>query len=194
MNKCESECKGKCESECKCECDNKCSCGCKCTCVNKCESDCKCTKDVDVTTCKITVASPACYNCLGFPIIADWDLKVSTMYGMLDQESHDPGNFDPKTHAPLPIRTVFILDPSRRVRLTLTYPASVGRSFTEILRVLDALQRSDEFKVASPAEWKQGEEMIVRFDIGEDEADKLFPNRRSFKPYLRFTSDPKSVQ
>lgn len=130
-------------------------------------------------------------NELGFPIIADWDLKVSTIYGMLDQESHDPSNFDPATRAPLPIRTVFILDPRRRVRLTMTYPAAVGRSFDEILRVLDALQRSDAYKIATPADWKQGEKVIVRFDVKEEEAETLFPERVAFKPYLRFTADPK---
>ena len=129
---------------------------------------------------------------LNFPIISDWDLKVATLYGMLDQECHDPSNFDPQTSAPLPIRTVFILDPKRRVRLTMTYPAAVGRSFDEILRVLDALQRSDEYKIATPADWKQDGDVIVRFDVKEEEAEILFPNRRAFKPYLRFTSDPKS--
>lgn len=129
-------------------------------------------------------------NVLGFPIISDCDLKVSTLYGMLDQESHDPSNFDPKTRSPLPIRTVFILDPSRRVRLTMNYPAAVGRSFDEILRVLDALQRSDLYKIATPADWKQGERVIVRFDVKEEEAQELFPDRTAFKPYLRFTSDP----
>ncbi|TEB14747.1 oxidoreductase [Perkinsus sp. BL_2016] len=118
-------------------------------------------------------------------------LKVSTLYGMLDQESHDPSNFDPQTSSPLPIRTVFILDPKRRVRLTMTYPASVGRSFTEILRVLDALQRSDAYKIATPANWKQGEDVIVRFDVKDEEADLLFPSRSAFNPYLRFTPDPK---
>lgn len=132
------------------------------------------------------------HKSLAFPIIADFDLKVASMYGMLDQESHDPSNFDPQTSAPLPIRTVFILDPKRRVRLTITYPAAVGRSFDEILRVLDALQRSDAHKIATPADWKQGGEVIVRFDVKEEEAEKLFPERRAFKPYLRFTSDPRN--
>jgi alkyl hydroperoxide reductase subunit AhpC len=131
---------------------------------------------------------------LNFPIIADRDLKVATLYGMLDQECHDPTNFDPQTSTPLPIRTVFILDPKRRVRLTMTYPAAVGRCFDEILRALDALQRSDEYKIATPADWKQGDEVIVRFDVKEEEADKLFPDRRAFKPYLRFTADPKPSQ
>lgn len=138
--------------------------------------------------------SGAAHPGLNFPIIADWDLKVSTVYGMLDQECHDPSNFDPQTSAPLPIRTVFILDPKRRVRLTMTYPAAVGRSFDEILRVLDALQRSDAYKIATPANWKQGGEVIVRFDVKEEEAEQLFPDRRAFKPYLRFTPDPKSSQ
>lgn len=130
---------------------------------------------------------------LNFPIIADEDLKVATLYGMLDQESNDPGNFDPKTRAPLPIRTVFIIDPKRRIRLTMTYPAAIGRSFDEILRTLDALQRSDSFKIATPADWKQGQDVIIRFDVKDSEADTLFPNRPpAFKPYLRFTSDPKN--
>lgn len=133
----------------------------------------------------------SCTAKLTFPIIADADLKVATVYGMLDQESHDPGNFDPKTRAPLPIRTVFILDPKRRIRLTLTYPAAVGRSFDEILRCLDALQRSDKYKIATPADWKQKDDVIVRFDVNEEVAAELFPERRAFKPYLRFTPDPR---
>ena len=122
-----------------------------------------------------------------FPIIADYDLAVSLKYGMLDQECHDPSNFDPKTSAPLPIRTVFILDPRRRVRLMLTYPAAVGRNFDEILRCLDALQKSDKYKIATPADWKQGERVIVRFDVSDEEAKKIFPEHEAFKPYLRFT-------
>ena len=143
----------------------------------------------DLSTPNLSVPNLSAPN-LSFPIIADWDLKVSTLYGMLDQESHDPSNFDPETRAPLPIRTVFILDPHRRVRLTMTYPAAVGRSFDEILRVLDALQRSDLHKIATPANWKQGDDVIVKFDVKEGEAEQLFPNRRAFKPYLRFTPDP----
>jgi len=80
------------------------------------------------------------------------------------------------------------------VRLMIIYPAAVGRSFDEILRVLDALQRSDAHKIATPADWKQGYEVIVRFDVKEEEADILFPDRNAFKPYLRFTADPKSSQ
>lgn len=127
-----------------------------------------------------------------FPIIADVDLKVSTLYGMLDQESHDPGNFNPETRAPLPIRTVFILDPKRKVRLTMTYPAAIGRSFNEILRVLDGLQRSDAHKIATPADWIQDQDVIVRFDVKNEEAERLFPNKRDFNPYLRFTADPRA--
>lgn len=151
-------------------------------------------RDWSKDICEYAETISSCCKCekLTFPIIADWDLKVSTLYGMLDQESHDPSNFDPATRAPLPIRTVFILDPRRRVRLTMTYPAAVGRSFDEILRCLDALQRSDAYKIATPANWKQGEEVIVRFDVKEEEAQELFPDRRAFKPYLRFTSDPKA--
>lgn len=128
-------------------------------------------------------------NTFPFPIIADHDLKVATLYGMLDQEAHDPSNFDPKTRAPLPIRTVFIIDPRGRVRLTMTYPAAVGRNFDEILRCLDALQRSDAHKIATPADWKQGERVIVRFDVSDEEARQLFPEHEAFKPYLRFAND-----
>ncbi len=129
--------------------------------------------------------SPATFP---FPIIADHDLAVSLKYGMLDQAAHDPSNFDSKTSAPLPIRTVFILDPRRRVRLMLTYPAAVGRNFDEILRCLDALQSSDKYKIATPADWKQGEQVIVRFDVSDEEAKKIFPKHEAFKPYLRFTN------
>lgn len=137
-------------------------------------------------------SSSSSFSSLNFPIIADHNLAVSQLYGMLDQESHDPGNFDPKTRAPLPIRTVFVMDPRRKIRLMMTYPAAVGRNFDEILRALDALQRSDTYKIATPADWKVSDEVIVRFDVGEEEAAVLFPNRRHFNEYLRFTPDPKN--
>ena len=124
-----------------------------------------------------------------YPVIADVDLKVSSLYGMLDEVTAQ-GTATPA----LPIRTVFVLDPHRRIRLTISYPAAVGRNFDEILRALDALQRTDAYKIALPADWKAGDRAIVRFDVQDDEADRLFQDIDRVKPYLRFVPDPKQHQ
>jgi alkyl hydroperoxide reductase subunit AhpC len=132
------------------------------------------TKDIEETQ-KCTVT---------FPIVAD-DGTVARLYGMLDNPLHDPTNM--RDGLPLTVRTVFIIDPKRKVRLMLTYPASVGRNFTEILRTLDALQLTDCRPVATPADWQPGQEVIVRFDMSDQDAEKEFGSFRTVKPYLRFT-------
>lgn len=111
-----------------------------------------------------------------FPILADADKKVATLYGMIHPEA------DPK----VTVRSVFIIDPNKKIRLTLTYPPSAGRSFDEILRVLDSLQLTDSQKVTTPADWRAGEEVIIAPSVSDDEARKLFPQGwKALKPYLR---------
>lgn len=121
---------------------------------------------------------------VAFPIIAD-DGTVAKLYGMLDNPLHDSTNM--RNGLPLTVRTVFIIDPRKRVRLMLAYPAAVGRNFSEILRTLDALQLADQRMIATPADWNPGDEVIVRFDLSDEEAKKEFGSFRTVKPYLRYT-------
>ena len=118
---------------------------------------------------------------LNFPLLADADRKVATLYDMIQGEG-----------ATTTVRSVFIIDPKGVVRLTLTYPAATGRNFDEILRVIDSLQLTDGYKVATPANWKSGEDVVVLPAIKTEEADKLFPKGYTeHKPYLRTTPDPR---
>jgi len=122
-----------------------------------------------------------------YPIIADPERKVAVLYDMLDAQ--DATNIDSKG-LPLTIRTVFIIDPAKKIRLTLAYPAAVGRNFDEILRVVDALQLGDKYKIATPVNWKSGEDVIVNNAVSNEEAKTLFPNYKAVLPYLRTTPDP----
>lgn len=115
-----------------------------------------------------------------FPIIADEDRSVSQAYDMIH-----PGEGDTST-----VRSVFLIDPSNTVRLTITYPKSVGRNFTEILRVLDALQATDRAPISTPAEWVPGDRVIVAPAIATDDARERFANVDEVKPYLRFADAP----
>lgn len=134
-------------------------------------------KDIEETqSCHVT-----------FPIVADEDLAISKLYGMLDSPLHDPTNVNPRTGLPLTVRTVFIIDPQHRVRLMFTYPATVGRNFEEIIRCLDALQLVDRKPVATPANWRPGEDVLVRVEVSEEEARQKFASLRTIKPYLRYT-------
>ena len=117
---------------------------------------------------------------LNFPIIADPDHKVSQLYDMLH-----PGEGDTSG-----VRSVFIIDPSNKVRLTLTYPKSVGRNFNEILRVIDALQLVDRAPVATPADWTPGQRVIVGTGVSTEEARQRFGEVEEVKPYLRWTPQP----
>eukprot|EP01113_Clastostelium_recurvatum_P022666 TRINITY_DN270_c0_g1_i2.p1 TRINITY_DN270_c0_g1~~TRINITY_DN270_c0_g1_i2.p1 ORF type:complete len:236 (-),score=76.76 TRINITY_DN270_c0_g1_i2:91-732(-) len=119
-----------------------------------------------------------------FPIIADADRKVSVLYGMLD-----PTHIDDVTGLPLTVRGVFIIDPAKKIRLTITYPASTGRNFTELIRVIDSLQLSSK-SVTTPADWKQGDDVIVHPSIDDEEAKKRFGEFRTLTPYLRLTKQP----
>lgn len=118
---------------------------------------------------------------LNFPLIADHDRKVSDLYGMIHPNASDT----------MTVRSVFVIDPNRKVRLTLTYPASTGRNFDELLRVIDSLQLTDRHKVATPANWKQGDDCIIVPSVSNEQAKELFPGGwTEHKPYLRTVKQP----
>jgi thioredoxin-dependent peroxiredoxin len=118
---------------------------------------------------------------LNFPLLADSDRKVSTLYGMIH----------PNADNTMTVRSVFIIGPDKKIKLTLTYPASTGRNFDEILRVVESLQLTAAFKVATPVNWKHGEDCIIVPAVTDQEADKAFPKGyRKIKPYLRLTPQP----
>ncbi|KAF9164536.1 hypothetical protein DFQ26_001343 [Actinomortierella ambigua] len=125
-----------------------------------------------------------------FPIIADPTREVSALYDMLDYQ--DITNVDQKG-IPFTVRSVFIIDPKKTIRLTLAYPASTGRNFDEILRVVDSLQLGDKHRITTPANWKDGDDVIVHPSVSNDEAAKLFPGYRTLKPYLRLAKQPAPV-
>jgi alkyl hydroperoxide reductase subunit AhpC len=117
-----------------------------------------------------------------FPLIADAGREVATLYGMIH----------PNASATLTVRSVFIIDPARKVRAMITYPASTGRNFDEILRVIDSLQLTDKHKVATPVNWKQGDDVIIVPSVTNDEAKKLFPEGfKEHRPYLRTVKQPR---
>ena len=117
---------------------------------------------------------------LNFPIVADPDRKVAELYDMIH-----PGAGDTST-----VRSVFIIDPDNKLRLMLTYPKSVGRNFDEILRVLDALQATDLNTIATPADWRPGDRVIVSPSVSTEDAKARFHDVVEVKPYLRYADDP----
>ncbi|KAI8904147.1 thioredoxin-like protein [Gorgonomyces haynaldii] len=121
---------------------------------------------------------------LDFPIIADPDRTVATLYDMLDYQ--DSTNVD-KMGMPFTVRSVFFIDPLNIIRAMITYPASTGRNFDEILRVLDSLQLTEKKKVCTPANWLPGGEVIIPPFVSDEEAAKKFPGYKTIKPYLRTT-------
>ena len=130
------------------------------------------TKDIEETQ-----------NCkMNFPLIADPDRLIATKYDMIHPNANDT----------FTVRSVFIIDPNHKVRLILTYPASTGRNFQEILRVIDSLQLTDNHKVATPADWKKGDDVIIVPSLkDESEINRLFPKGyKTVKPYLRVTPNP----
>ena len=115
---------------------------------------------------------------LEFPIVADQERKVAELYDMIH-----PGESQTAT-----VRSVFIIDPDQKIRLTMTYPMTVGRNFAEILRVIDALQTTDSQEVACPADWVPGDRVIIRPTVSEEDAQKKFPQGyETLRPYLRLT-------
>lgn len=118
---------------------------------------------------------------INYPILADADKKVSDLYEMIH----------PNANAKVTVRSVFIIDPQKKLRLSLTYPPATGRNFDEILRVIDALQLTDNYSVATPANWKDGDDCVVVPTIPTDEAKQKFPKGvTEVKPYLRMTPQP----
>lgn len=115
---------------------------------------------------------------LSFPILADSDLSIARMYDMIHPEQSETAA----------VRSVFIIDPAKKIRLIMTYPMSVGRNFDEILRVIDALQTGDAHRIATPADWVPGKDVIIPPSINDDEAATLFPQGwTTLRPYLRMT-------
>lgn len=121
---------------------------------------------------------------LSFPIVADPERKVALAYDMIDHQ--DATNVDDKGVA-LTIRSVFIIDPKKTIRLILAYPASTGRNTAEVLRVIDSLQTGDNNRITTPINWTPGDDVIVAPSVSDEEAKKIFPKFRTVKPYLRFT-------
>jgi alkyl hydroperoxide reductase subunit AhpC len=120
---------------------------------------------------------------VNFPIIADADRKVSTLYDLIHPNANDT----------LTVRSLFVIDPNKKVRLIITYPASTGRNFNEILRVIDSLQLTDKHKVATPGNWQAGEDVVIVPSLQDpEEIKQRFPKGyRAVKPYLRLTPDPR---
>jgi alkyl hydroperoxide reductase subunit AhpC len=118
---------------------------------------------------------------LNFPLIADPEKKVADLYDMIHPNASDTAT----------VRSVFVISPDNKVKLTLTYPASTGRNFQELLRVIDSLQLTAKHSVATPADWKQGEDVIIVPAVSDDDAKKKFPKGfTAKKPYLRVTPQP----
>lgn len=119
---------------------------------------------------------------VNFPILADTDMKVSTLYDMIH----------PNANNTLTVRSVFIIDPNKKIRTTLTYPASTGRNFNEILRVIDSLQLTDHYSVATPANWEQGDECVIVPSLKDPAVlkEKFPKGYLEIKPYLRMTPQP----
>jgi thioredoxin-dependent peroxiredoxin len=118
---------------------------------------------------------------MNFPIIADHDRKVAEAYDMIHPEADDK----------FTVRSVFVIDPNKKIRLTLTYPPSTGRNFHEILRVIDSLQLTDNYSVATPVDWEDGQEVVISPAISSEDAKEKFPKGfREERSYLRLTPQP----
>ena len=118
---------------------------------------------------------------MNYPIIGDTDSKVSTLYGMIH----------PEAAATITVRSVYIIDPQKKVRATIQYPPSTGRDFNEILRVIDSLQLTDNYKVSTPANWKDGDDVVISGAVSDEDAKTRFPKGfKALRPYLRMTPQP----
>jgi alkyl hydroperoxide reductase subunit AhpC len=118
---------------------------------------------------------------VNFPMIADPDRNVADLYDMIHPNANDT----------LTVRSVFVIGPDKKVKLTITYPASTGRNFDEIIRVIDSLQLTAQYKVATPANWTDGNDVIIGAAVSDDEAKQLFPQGwKTVKPYLRVLAQP----
>jgi alkyl hydroperoxide reductase subunit AhpC len=126
---------------------------------------------------------------VNYPLIGDHDLKIAKLYDMLPAETQ-PGQRSAADNAT--VRTVFLIGPDKKIKLMLFYPMTTGRNFDEILRVLDSIQLTARHKVATPANWKQGQDVIIAGSVNDEDAKKLFPaGWKAPKPYLRITQQPK---
>jgi thioredoxin-dependent peroxiredoxin len=126
---------------------------------------------------------------VNYPIIADADLKISKLYNMLPAEDVTTDGRTAATNQT--VRSVFVVGPDKKIKLMLTYPMTTGRNFDEILRVLDSMQLTAKYKVATPANWKPGEDVIIAGSVSDEDAKKLFPQGwTAVKPYLRVTKSP----
>jgi len=124
-----------------------------------------------------------------YPLIGDPELKIAKLYDMLPADAGDScEGRTPANNATA--RAVFVIGPDKRVKLTLTYPMTTGRNFDEILRALDSIMLTAKHRVATPANWKQGEEVIITGAVSNEEADRIFPGYKTVKPYLRTTAQP----
>jgi alkyl hydroperoxide reductase subunit AhpC len=124
-----------------------------------------------------------------YPMIGDTDLAVAKLYNMLPAD--EAGTSEGRTAATnATVRSVFIIGPDKKIKLMLTYPMTTGRNFDEILRVLDSMQLTAKHKVATPVNWKQGEDVIITTAVTNEEAEKSFPGFKTIKPYLRTTKQP----
>jgi alkyl hydroperoxide reductase subunit AhpC len=127
---------------------------------------------------------------VNYPIIGDTELKIAKLYDMLAADEGDScEGRTPANNAP--VRTVFVIGPDKRIKLTLAYPMTTGRNFDEIIRVLDSIQLTSKHKVATPADWKQGDDVIITGAVSDEEAKTAFPGFKTVKPYLRTTAQPK---
>jgi alkyl hydroperoxide reductase subunit AhpC len=131
-------------------------------------------------------------HALNYPVIGDTELKVAKLYGMLPADAGDTS--EGRTAATnATVRTVYLIGPDKQVKLSVTYPMSTGRNFDEILRVLDSCQLTAQHKVATPANWKNGGDVIIVPSVSDDEAKKMFPGGWvAPKPYMRFVPQPQA--
>jgi alkyl hydroperoxide reductase subunit AhpC len=127
---------------------------------------------------------------VNYPIIADHDLKVSKLYNMLPAE--EPGTSEGRTAATnATVRTVYVIGPDKKIKLLLAYPMTTGRNFDEILRVIDSLQLTAKHKVATPVNWRHGDDVIIAGSVSDDDAKTLFPDGwKAPKPYIRIVKQP----
>jgi len=126
-----------------------------------------------------------------YPIIGDGNLKVSKLYGMLPAAaSGDPANRTPADNQT--VRNVFVIGPDKRIKLVLVYPMTTGRNFDEVLRVIDSLQLTARHKVATPVNWKQGEDVIIAGSVSDEDASKIYPQGwKAPRPYIRIVPQPR---
>lgn len=127
---------------------------------------------------------------VNYPMIGDPELKVAKLYDMLPADSGTTS--EGRTAATnATVRTVFVIGPDKKIKLMLIYPMSTGRNFDEILRALDSIQLTSKHKIATPVNWKVGEDVIISTAVTDDEAKKMYPNFKTLKPYLRTAPQPK---